>query len=189
MAQSPVKNPNANLPPLVVLGSFLTEKKREFVSKKLFEFGLVRKEYFDRKLGHQKKDFKFKKFFGKRYRYTPAPMTETEVDQLFTLIQTLMSMSPKSNPETTSKLNSQSFEKPLQKSTSLPISLLGIFLVILGLAGLGGGGFAAYLVYSNAGPLALELAAVIAGSSLFFALTLMTLARILRIVRALKASR
>jgi hypothetical protein len=44
-------------------------------------------------------------------------------------------------------------------------------------------------VYNNAGPLALELAAVIAASSLFFALALITLARILRIVRALKASR
>jgi hypothetical protein len=189
MAKSIVKNPNANLPPLVVLGSFLTEKKREFVSKKLFEFGLVRKEYFDRKLGHQKKDFKLKKFLGKRYRYTPAPMTEAEVDQLFTLIQTLMSMSPKSNQEPANKLDSKSSDKPLHKTTSLPFSFLGMILFIIGLAGLGGGGFAAYLVYMNAGPLALELSVVIAASSLFFALSLITLARILRIVQALKASR
>ncbi|MBM3909297.1 MAG: hypothetical protein FJ352_00800 [Firmicutes bacterium] len=189
MAQSPVKNPNANLPPLVVLGSFLTEKKREFVSKKLFEFGLVRKEYFDRKLEHQKKDFTLKKFLGKRYRYTPAPMTDAEVDQIFTLIQTLMSMSVKTNQDSPNKFNFQAVEKPLQKSTALPFSLLGILLVIIGLVGLGGGAYAAYLVYSNAGPLALELAAVIGATSLFFALSLITLARILRIVRALKSSR
>ncbi len=189
MAKSIVKNPNANLPPLVVLGSFLTEKKREFVSKKLFEFGLVRKEFYDRKLGHQKKDFKLKKFLGKRYRYTPAPMTDTEVDQIFTLIQTLMSMTPKSNQDQPAKFDEKSLEKTVGKNTRLPLSLLGIMLVLVGLAGLGGGGYAAYLVYANAGPLALELAAVIAGSSLFFALALITLARILRIVRALKAAR
>ncbi len=189
MAKQPVKNPNANLPPLVVLGSFLTEKKRDIVGKKLFEFGLVRKEFYDRKLGHHKKDFKLKKFLGKRYRYTPAPMTDGEVDQIFTLIQTLMSMAPKTNQDTSTKLDPKSIEKPLVKTPGLPISLLGILLVLVGLAGLGGGGYAAYLVYNNAGPLALELAAVIAASSLFFALALITLARILRIVRALKASR
>jgi hypothetical protein len=86
-------------------------------------------------------------------------------------------------------LDPKSIEKPLGKTPGLPISLLGILLVLVGLAGLGGGGYAAYLVYNNAGPLALELAAVIAASSLFFALALITLARILRIVRALKASR
>jgi hypothetical protein len=58
MAKKVINNLNANLPPLVVLGSFLSEKKKDFVTTKLNEFGLVRKEYFDRKLGHQKKDFK-----------------------------------------------------------------------------------------------------------------------------------
>ncbi len=189
MAKTIVKNSNANLPPLVVLGSFLTEKKREFVSKKLLEFGLVRKEFYDRKLGHQKKDFKLKKFLGKRYRYTPAPMTEAEVDQIFTLIQTLMSMTPKSTQDHPTKFDEKSIDRPIRKNTRLPFSLLGTILVIIGLAGLGGGGFAAYLVYTNAGPLSLELAAVIAASGLFFSLTLITLAQILRIVRALKAAR
>lgn len=190
MAKLPLQNPNANLPPLVVLGSFLSEKKREFVSKKLFEFGLVRKEFFDPKLGHNKKDFKLKKFLGKRYRYTPAPMTDAEVDQLFSLIQTLMSLTPKPNQDQANQLDGIKLEKGKQhlNRTRTPFSLLGIILVLVGLAGLGGGGYAAYLVYVNAAPLALELAAVIGASSVFFALSLITLARILRIVRTIKAS-
>jgi hypothetical protein len=185
MAKEIKLNPNANLPPLVVLGSFLGEKKREFVSQKLFDFGLVRKEYFDRKLGHKKKDFKLKKFLGKRYRYTPAPMTDAEVEQLFQLIQTLLSMTPKSNqePSLTNPLPSQTQAK---KKQALPISFLGVFLFVFAFAGLGGGVYAAYLVYTNAGPLALELAAVIGATSLFFFLTLLVLARILRFLRALR---
>jgi hypothetical protein len=58
--------------------------------------------------------------------------------------------------------------------------------VLVALAGLGGGGYAAYLVFTNDGTLALELAAIIAASSLFFSLTLIVLARILRIVRSLR---
>jgi len=190
MAKLALQNPNANLPPLVVLGSFLSEKKREFVSKKLFEFGLVRKEFFDPKLGHHKKDFKLKKFLGKRYRYTPAPMTDAEVDQLFSLIETLMSLTPKPNQDQANQLDGLKLEKgkhPLNRSRTT-FSLLGIILVFVGLAGLGGGGYAAYLVYVNAAPLALELAAVIGASSVFFALSLITLARILRIVRTIKAT-
>ena len=97
MKKTKLQDTNANLPPLMVLGSFLSEKKREFVSSKLQEFGLVRKEVFNKKLGHKKKDFPLKKFLGKRYRYVPAPMTDAEVDQLFQMIQTLIAITPKSN--------------------------------------------------------------------------------------------
>lgn len=95
MKKTNLQDTNANLPPLMVLGSFLSEKKREFVSSKLQEFGLVRKEIFNKKLGHKKKDFPLKKFFGKRYRFVPAPMTDAEVDQLFEMIQTLLAITPK----------------------------------------------------------------------------------------------
>lgn len=187
MAKKVINNLNANLPPLVVLGSFLSEKKKDFVTTKLKEFGLVRKEYFDRKLGHQKKDFKLKKFLGKRYRFVAAPMTDAEVDQIFDLIQTLLSITPKANNNgsTTNQLDVSSSPLPTKK-TKLPISLLGFLLVILGLGGLGGGGYAAYLVFTNDGELALEIASVIAATSLFFSLTLIVLARILRIVRSLR---
>jgi hypothetical protein len=92
MAKKKLTNPNADLPPLLVLSTFLAEKKREFVTEKLKEFGLVRQEFFNRKLGHKKSDFPFKKFLGKRYRYVTAPMTDEEVNQLFTIIQTLTSL-------------------------------------------------------------------------------------------------
>ncbi|MFZ9782306.1 MAG: hypothetical protein ACO3C8_03705, partial [Bacilli bacterium] len=67
-----------------------------------------------------------------------------------------------------------------------PVSLIGVLLFFFAFAGLGGGGYAAYLVYTNAGSLALELAAVIGATSLFFFLTLLVLARILRFLRALR---
>jgi hypothetical protein len=175
-----IRNPNADLPPLVVLESYLNQKKREFVVNKLRAFGLVRKEYYDRKLGHKKKDFKLRKFFGKRYRLEPAPMTDPEFEQVFTLIQNLLSITPKST-DNDSKTN-QALDK---KKTPL-INLLSSFLVFVGLAGLGGGGFAAYLVFANNGVMALEFAAIIAASSLFFSLTLIVLARILSIVTALR---
>lgn len=92
MAKKKLTNSNADLPPLLVLSTFLAEKKREFVTEKLKEFGLVRQEFFNRKLGHKKADFPFKKFLGKRYRYVTAPMTDEEVNQLFTIIQTLTSL-------------------------------------------------------------------------------------------------
>jgi hypothetical protein len=186
MAKKVIQNPNANLPPLVVLESFLNEKKKEFVTNKLHEFGLVRKEVFDRKLGHQKKDFKLKKFLGKRYRFVPAPMTDTEVEQIFTLIQTLLSITPKATSNLSDGKPDTEDKKTISKKQKLPISLLGLLLVLVALAGLGGGGYAAYLVFTNDGALALELAAIIAASGVFFSLTLLVLARILRIVRSLR---
>jgi hypothetical protein len=186
MAKKVIQNPNANLPPLVVLESFLNEKKKEFVTNKLHEFGLVRKEVFDRKLGHQKKDFKLKKFFGKRYRFIPAPMTEYEVEQIFTLIQTLLSITPKPASNAQEKNPLVDNKHQISKQQSLPFSLLGLLLVFAGVFALAGGGYAAYVVFTNDGALALELAAIIAASSVFFSLTLMVLARILRIVRSLR---
>ena len=182
MAKKIIENPNANLPPLLVLEYFLKDKKKEFVTNKLHEFGLVRKEFFDRKLGHKKKDFKLKKFFGKRYRLIPAPMNEAELEHIFTLIQTLLSITPKSN----AKAGSPTDKENITKRKVLPISELGLLLIVVGLAGLAGGAYASYLVFTNGGVLALELAAIIAASSLFFSLTLIVLARILRIVRSLR---
>jgi hypothetical protein len=175
-----IRNPNADLPPLVVLESYLNQKKREFVVNKLRAFGLVRKEYYDRKLGHKKKDFNLRKFFGKRYRLVPAPMTDLEFEQVFILIQNLLSITPKST-DNESKTN-----QALDKKKTSPINLLASVLVLVGLAGLGGGVFAAYLVFTNNGVMALEFAAIIAASSLFFSLTLIVLARILSIVTALR---
>ena len=185
MAKKVIQNPNANLPPLVVLESFLNEKKKDFVVNKLHEFGLVRKEVFDSKLGHKKKDFKFKKFLGKRYRFIPAPMTDGEVEQIFTLIQTLLSITPKANTPL-SEGNQLNVSNQSKKQEGLPFSPLGYILVLVALAGLGGGGYASYLVFTNDGELALAFAAIIAASSLFFSLTLIVLARILRIVRSIR---
>ena len=185
MAKKVTQNPNANLPPLVVLESFLNEKKKEFVVSKLHEFGLVRKEVFDSKLGHKKNDFKLKNFLGKRYRYIPAPMTDVEVEQIFVLIQTLLSITPKSN-SSLSEGNQLTDLNKSRKQEALPFSPLGIILVLVSLAGLGGGGYGSYLVFTNDGELALAFAAIIAASSLFFSLTLIVLARILRIVRSLR---
>jgi hypothetical protein len=114
-------------------------------------------------------------------------MTDAEVDQIFDLIQTLLSITPKANNNglKTNQLDVSSTAMPTKK-TKLPISLLGFLLVILGLGGLGGGGYAAYLVFTNEGELALEFASIIAATSLFFSLTLIVLARILRIVRSLR---
>jgi hypothetical protein len=184
MAKKVIQNPNANLPPLVVLESFLNEKKKDFVVNKLHEFGLVRKEVFNRKLGHKKKDFKLKKFFGKRYRLIPAPMTEHEVEQIFTVIQTLLSITPKTNAQS-SEASQTGTLKTNTENEKLPISPLGMALVLVAFAGLGGG-YASYLVFTNDGELALTFAAIIAASSLFFSLTLIVLARILRIVRSLR---
>jgi hypothetical protein len=175
-----IRNPNADLPPLVVLESYLNQKKREFVVNKLRAFGLVRKEYYDRKLGHKKKDFNLRKFFGKRYRLVPAPMTDPEFEQVFKLIQNLLSITPKSDS------NVSESSQALNNEKTPPINLLASFLVLVGLAGLGGGGFAAYLVFTNNGVMALEFAAIIAASSVFFSLTLIVLARILSIVTALR---
>ena len=186
MAKKEIQNPNANLPPLVVLESFLNEKKKEFVTNKLHEFGLVRKEIFDRKLGHQKKDFKLKKFLGKRYRFIPAPMTESEVDQIFTLIQTLLSITPKSTDNSQENKSVIDDKKILRQKQTLPMSPIGLLLVLVGLVGLFGGGYAVYLVFINDGDLALEFATIIAASSVFFALILIVLARILRIVSSLR---
>jgi hypothetical protein len=186
MAKKIIQNPNANLPPLVVLESFLNEKKKEFVVSKLHEFGLVRKEVFDKKLGHKKKDFKLKKFLGKRYRIVPAPMTDNEVEQIFTLIQTLLSITPKAPSNLSESTQVIDDKKSPAKKQKLPMSLLGFLLVLTGLAGLGGGGYAAYLVFTNDGELALAFAVIIAASSVFFSLTLIVLARILRIVRSIR---
>jgi hypothetical protein len=186
MAKKVTQNPNANLPPLVVLESFLNEKKKEFVVSKLHEFGLVRKEVFDKKLGHKKKDFKLKKFLGKRYRIVPAPMTDNEVEQIFTLIQTLLSITPKTPSNLSESAQVIDDKKSPTKKQKLPMSLLGFLLVLTGLAGLGGGGYAAYLVFTNDGELGLEFTVIIAASSVFFSLTLIVLARILRIVSSLR---
>jgi hypothetical protein len=186
MGKKIIQNPNAGLPPLVVLESYLNAKKKEFVVSKLRAFGLVRQEFFDRKLGHKKKDFKLKKFFGKRYRLVPAPMTETEFEQIFNLIQSLLALTPKSNSSVSEDNQSLDEKQGSSKKQNLSFSLLSSLLIFVGLAGLAGGGYASYLVFTNNGLLAVEFAAIIAASSVFFSLTLIVLARILRIVTALR---
>ena len=49
MAKKNLLTANASLPPTLVLSTFLLEQKRAYVSAKLKDFGLVRKEYFDKK--------------------------------------------------------------------------------------------------------------------------------------------
>jgi hypothetical protein len=174
-------NPNADLPPLMVLSPYLKEKKREFVTKKLHDFGLVRKEIFNRKLGHKRKDFPLKKFFGKRYRYVTAPMTDEEVDQLLNTIQSLMNLTPKpeaSQTQTDRKLLNPSV--PPVKSNSL----LSMLLVLLSFVSLGGGFFAAYQVYMSSIALALELAIVLASGSFLIAIMFLALAQILKLLKS-----
>jgi hypothetical protein len=48
MAKKNLLTANASLPPTLVLSTFLLEQKRAYVSAKLKDFGLVRKEYFDK---------------------------------------------------------------------------------------------------------------------------------------------
>jgi hypothetical protein len=145
MAKKIFLNPNADLPPLMVLASFLNEKKREFVTTKLKEFGLVRQDFFNKKLGHKKKDFPFKKFFGKRYRYVTAPMTDPEVDQLFQLVQTLISITPKSQGGESQLTNlNAKVTKEEPKKFKKRFSLIALLLGLLGLVSLGVGGFSLY---------------------------------------------
>lgn len=152
MAKKVTINQNADLPPLMVLGSFLNEKKREFVTTKLKDFGLVRKEIFNRKLGHKKKDFPYKKFLGKRYRFVTAPMTDQEVDQLFSLVQTLLSITPK--PEKEEKNSSSlsaviSVNQPAKKRKKR-FSILAFILGVLSLVVLGIGGYQYYFITMTA---------------------------------------
>lgn len=146
MAKKTILNPNADLPPLMVLASFLNEKKREFVTTKLKEFGLVRQEFFNKKLGHKKKDFPFKKFLGKRYRFVTAPMTDPEVDQLFQLVQTLISITPKSQGGESQLTNlNAKLTKEEPKKIKRRFSLVAFLLGILGFVSLGVGGYTLYL--------------------------------------------
>lgn len=180
--QKPIPN-NAALPPTLVIASFVTEKKRSFVDAKLKQFGLVRKEYYSRKSGHNKADFKLKKFLGRRYRYATAPMTDDEVQVLFDQfmdLQKIISPSSTSSPLSTAetpKTGSSTPTKPPLKS-----GFLRFLLTVLGLAGFGGGGYGAYLVFSSTIDLSLELAIIIAAASLLFAFTFFALARILKVL-------
>lgn len=183
MKQPVIQNDNANLPPLLVLSTFLKEKKRTFVLEKLKEFGLVRKEWFDKSLGHQKKDFPYKPFLGRRYRWSTAPVTDAEVDQLFSMIQTLMQTVPQKN-----KVESNSKGQVLSKGTNKKkrISFLALFLITLALTILGGGGFAAFQIFTY-GPsesFQFELAGVILGGTLTMGVILLALGKILQQVKA-----
>jgi hypothetical protein len=176
-------NPNADLPPLMVLSPYLIEKKREFVTKKLHDFGLVRKEIFDRKLGHKRKDFPLKKFFAKRYRYVTAPMTDEEVEQLLNTIQSLMTLTPK--PETSQTL----LDSKLLNPNVVPAksnSLLSVVLVLLSAVALGGGLFAAYQVYISTMSLAFELAIVLASGSFLVAIMFLAIAQILKLLKSIR---
>jgi hypothetical protein len=147
MAKKTPLNQNASLPPILVLSTFLLEQKREFVHKKLKEFGLVRKEYFDKKLGHKKRDFQLKKLFGKRYRLATAPLNDAEVVELYETIQTLITLK---GEKTTDFKNLNDLESPAHslKSTS-GFSLINLFLLITSLGGLGGAGYYGFTIYET----------------------------------------
>jgi hypothetical protein len=174
-------NPNADLPPLMVLSPYLKEKKREFVTQKLHDFGLVRKEIFNRKLGHQRKDFPFKPWFKKRYRYVTAPMTDEEVDQLASTIQSLMSFTPKVESSQTQVIPPQSLGDAVSKKS---FSILSLGLILFSLISLGGGFFLAYQIYLSSFSLAFELASLIAAGSLFVAIMFVALAEILKLIKS-----
>jgi uncharacterized membrane protein YvbJ len=98
----------------------------------------------------------------------------------------LLSITPKSTDNSQENKSVIDDKKILRQKQTLPMSPIGLLLVFVGLVGLFGGGYAAYLVFINDGDLALEFATIIAASSVFFALILIVLARILRIVSSLR---
>ncbi len=185
MAKKNLLTANASLPPTLVLSTFLLEQKRAYVSAKLKDFGLIRKEYFDKKLGHKKKDFPLKKFLGRRYRMTTASLSDQEVDELFITIQTLVTLKAASNKKDQLPTTGPTFEQIKEPKRKPKATLLGLLLTLLGFLALGGGGYVAYTVYTAQGVLFLELAAIIGASSFFFAFVMFSLARILRFLRVL----
>lgn len=190
MAKKTITNPNADLPPLMVLSSFLNEKKREYVSNKLKDFGLVRKEYFNRKLGHQKKDFPLKKFLGKRYRYVTAAMSDAEVEQLFGIVKTLLEITPKPR-QNQDAFTSQDSSRKKQESNEekASFSFLSFILNLLALVNLGVGGYSLYQLYNvtmtlNLSPIDFTIA-IAEGVILYLvpAIILFALAQIIRKIK------
>jgi hypothetical protein len=181
---------NAELPPTLVIGSFLKEQKRDYVTKKLIEFGLVRKEYFDKKLKHQRKDFPFKKFFGRRYRFITAPLTDDEVESLFEMIRSLITIKTKDQTSALfEKLSSVTNGKETQvvHPIALKPSFISMLLFVFGLVAFGGGGYLAYTLFIQESlDLRLEFTILVGTASVFIALIFFALARILRIVKSLR---
>ena len=147
MAKKKPLNQNASLPPTLVLSTFLLEQKRDFVVKKLNEFGLVRKEYFDKKLGHKKRDFKLKKFLGKRYRLTTAPLNDAEIVELFDTIQTLVAL----KGEKSNEFQAQTFLETDVKSNkrNSGFSLINLFLFLTSIGGVAGAGYYGFTIYET----------------------------------------
>jgi hypothetical protein len=179
--QKPIPN-NADLPPTLVIATFVTEKKRKYVESKLKQFGLVRKEYYNRKSGHKKADFKLKKFLGKRYRYATAPMTDDEVQVLFDQFTDLQRIVNPSLGLPPTPSTSSASETTVATKSKVKSGFLRLLLTVFGLAAFGGGGYAAYLVYSSSVDLSLEFASIIAAASILFAFTFLALARILKVI-------
>jgi hypothetical protein len=185
MAKKNLLTENASLPPTLVLSTFLLEQKRAYVIAKLKDFGLVKKEFYDKKIGHKKKDFPFKKFLGRRYRVVTAALSNEDVDELFNTIQVLVTLKTNDNKNDLIGSNGGTSETNKQPKRKPKVTLLGLFLTFLGFVALAGGGYIAYTVYVAEGVLFLELAAIIAASSIFFALVMFSLAKILRFLRVL----
>jgi hypothetical protein len=182
-------SPNAELPPTLVIGSFLKEQKRDYVSKKLIEFGLVRKEYFNRKQGHTRKDYPFKKFFGKRYRFITAPLTDDEVESLFDMIRALITIKTKDQTNALfEKLSAVSAkEAPVVNPLTLKPSFISMLLFVFGLVAFAGGGYLAYTLFTQETlALRLEWTIIVGATAMFIALIFFALARILRILKSLR---
>lgn len=179
MAKKPLLNQNASLPPTLVLSTFLLEQKRTFVTSKLIEYGLVRKEYFDKSLGHKKNDFKLKKLFGRRYRLATATLTDVEINELFDTIQTLIVL--KEDTAKPLQNNPLGDEKNTIK-TKPGFSFLNFIIFLTSLGALGGGGYVAYTTYETN----LEYAITIGAIALSYALLSLSIINVYRLIKRLR---
>jgi hypothetical protein len=180
MAKKPVINQNASLPPTLVLSTFLLEQKRIFVTSKLKEFGLVRKEYFDKSLGHKKKDFNLKKLFGRRYRLATATLTDVEIQELFETIQTLIVLKEDKSKPMNQTANTE--EKTNYDNKKPGFSFFNFLIFLTSLAALGGGGFVAYTNYEAN----LEYAITIGTIAVSYTLLSLLIINVYRLIKRLR---
>ena len=180
MAKKPLLNQNASLPPTLVLSTFLLEQKRTFVTSKLKEYGLVRKEYFDKSLGHKKSDFKLKKLFGRRYRLATATLTDLEINELFDTIQTLIVL--KEDKTKLIQQNPSINENNSIKSVKPGFSFFNFIILLTSLGALGGGGYVAYTTYETN----LEYAITIGAIAVSYGLLSLLIINLYRLIKRLR---
>jgi hypothetical protein len=180
MAKKPLLNQNASLPPTLVLSTFLLEQKRTFVASKLKEYGLVRKEYFDKSLGHNKNDFKLKKLFGKRYRLVTATLTDLEIHELFDTIQTLIVL--KEDKTTLIQKTPSTNDTNSIHSNKPGFSLFNFIILLTTLSALGGAGYVAFTSY-EANP---EYAITIGAIAVSYGLLSLLIINLYRLIKRLR---